>query len=278
MNSIKILLTGGEGNLSGKLRTDLSEFEVFSPGKGELDVTNPVNVDSFFKKTAPDVVVHTAAITDVDYCQSHPLEAEKVNVSGTENICLHSKNIRLIYLSTDYIFDGKKKRPYREDDGPNPLSVYGKTKLDAENAVLSLTSDHMVVRTSWLLSRTSGFLMKIANLLLTGKKIPVVDDTVGSPTVVDFLSLTISQTIGSSYRGILNVANSKPATWFEVAKEYLELTGRDIDIIVRSSSENFKNKSPRPKYSVLDCSLLTSLTGIEPPSWRDSLKKHLEIN
>ncbi|MBN2363120.1 dTDP-4-dehydrorhamnose reductase [candidate division WOR-3 bacterium] len=270
-----ILLTGGAGVIASELSKHLSGYRVISPGKNELDVARAASVNSFFRNTRADMIVHSAALTDVDYCQNNPQEAMRVNLIGTENLFPYAENKRFLFFSTDYVFDGKSERPYTETDKPNPISVYGKSKYAAEKAVNAALSDFVIVRTSWLLSNSGGFLKKISNLYAQKNELFVVNDIKGSPTVIDYLCLATIGLLESSFSGTVNVANSGEATWYEVAKEYFSLINADPGRVKKAVSPTFSEKAPRPKYSVLDCSLLSSLIECKPPGWKTSLKKHL---
>lgn len=270
-----ILLTGGAGIIASELSKRLSGYRVLSPGKNELDVARADSINIFFRNKRPDIIVHSAALTDVDYCQNNPQEAMRVNLIGTENLFPYAENKRFLFFSTDYVFDGKSEKPYTENDKPNPISVYGKSKHAAEKAVNEVLSNFVIVRTSWLLSSSGGFLKKISSLYAQKNELFVVNDIKGSPTVIDFLCLATIRLLESSFCGTVNVANSGEATWYEVAKEYFSLINADPGRVKKTLSPAFSEKAPRPKYSVLDCSLLSSLIAVEPPVWKASLKKHL---
>ncbi|MBN1620905.1 dTDP-4-dehydrorhamnose reductase [candidate division WOR-3 bacterium] len=271
-----VLLTGGEGAVASVLKNYLQNFKILSPSKKELDVTDRNSLNTYFKINSPDIVIHTAAITDVDYCQNNPLKAMEINTTGTGNICDFTSHARLIFYSSDYVFDGKSKKPYNEKNIPNPISVYGKSKLEAENIIQRKLSDYLIIRTSWLLTQNGGFIKKISEAARVRNEINVVGDFCGSPTVIDFLCEGTVALVNSQYRGIVNVSNSGETTWFEIAKYYFQLKEIKAPKVIKTSSRLYPNAAPRPEYSVLDLSLFSSVTGIKPPDWKYSLEKHVQ--
>ncbi len=271
-----VLLTGGEGTVASYLKNHLQNHKILSPSKRELDVTDRNSINTYFKNNSPDTVIHTAAITDVDYCQKNPAKAMEVNTAGTGNICDFTGRARFVFYSSDYVFDGKSKKPYNEKDIPNPISVYGKSKLEAEKIIQRKLSDYVIIRTSWLLALNGGFLKKISETAHIRNEIKVVSDVRGSPTVIDFLCEGTVSLVNSSYTGIVNVANSGETTWFEIAKYFLLLQKINTPKVIETLGKTYPKEAPRPEYSVLDLSLFSSVTGIIPPDWKNSLRGHVQ--
>jgi dTDP-4-dehydrorhamnose reductase len=225
----------------------------------------------------PDWIVLAAAYTDVDGCENNPDLAFAVNRDGAVNVATAAKiaGARLLFLSSDYVFDGRKTTPYETNDARNPQSVYGRTKAEAEIKLLELLPNCCIVRTSWLFG-TGGkcFPDTILKLAAIRPSLDVVDDQRGCPTYAVDLAHTIIQLCRKNRDGIMHVTNAGDCTWFEFAQEIIR--SAELDTEVRPvSSQQMARPAPRPAYSVLSPVRLRDL-GVTMPSWQDALRRYLE--
>ena len=275
----RVLVTGSAGMLGTELvRLLQREFDVTPADIGEFDVRNSVATDAFIAGATPEVVVNCAAYTDVDGAESDPDAAFAVNAAGAGNIAGAAEKVGagVVHVSTDYVFDGTGDRPYEETDEPGPISVYGRSKLAGERAVLEASRDALIIRTAWLYGHAGpNFIEKMLSLASSGRHLKVVEDQVGAPTNVRDLARAILELIAVGATGVVNATNRGWCTWFEFAREILDQAGyRDI-AVEPVTSEQFPRPAPRPAYSVLSLARLVSLTGKEPRSWQDALAEYL---
>jgi len=229
------------------------------------------------QETRPEWIVLSAAYTDVDGCESNTELAFAVNRDGAVNVATAAKEVgsRLLFLSSDYVFDGKNTTPYETGDTRNPQSVYGRTKAEAEIKLLELMPDCCIARTSWLFG-TGGkcFPDTILKLAAGRPALDVVNDQRGCPTYAVDLARAIAQLCRKNASGIVHVTNAGDCTWFEFAQEIVQSAG--LTSTVRPvSSQQFARPAPRPAYSVLSPARLHAL-GIEMPSWHDALRRYLK--
>jgi dTDP-4-dehydrorhamnose reductase len=243
----------------------------------DVDLRDAKRVQQAVQETRPQWIVLAAAYTDVDGCESNSDLAFGVNRDGAVNVATAAKTAGagLIFLSSDYVFDGKNTTPYETDDARNPQSVYGRTKSEAEIKLLELLPDCCIVRTSWLFG-TGGkcFPDTILKLAASRPALDVVDDQRGCPTYAIDLARAITQLCGKKADGIVHVTNAGDCTWFEFAQDILRSAG--LATTVRPvSSQQMARPAPRPAYSVLSPTRLQAL-GIEMPSWHDALQRYLE--
>lgn len=251
---MKVLIIGAEGMLGHDLEDILGkENEISTTTIYTLDITDIDKTIKTVKKIDPDVLVHAAAFTDVDGSESNPDLAYKVNVLGTRNVAVACReaNSALVYICTDYVFDGTKGSPYYEYDKTNPLGVYGKTKHLGEVYIRDILNKFYIVRTSWLYgSHGPNFVKTMLELAKTNDSISVVDDQIGSPTYTVDLATAISKLIKKPAYGIYHITNSDSCSWYQYAKEIFEIAGIEIEV-KPVSTEEFPRPAPRPKYSVL---------------------------
>ncbi len=229
---------------------------------------------------SPDLIIHCAAYTNVDDCEKNIDLAYRVNAIGSRNVAL-STNIcdaSLVYISTDYIFDGSMNRPYNEFDIPNPLNIYAKTKLAGECFVKDFTHKFYIIRTSWLYGKNGhNFVKTILKLAKKDSELKVVDDQIGSPTDAKSLALQIIKIIDRGLYGTYNVSCNDYCSWYEFACEIVKLAGLKAKI-VPIRTEDYPLPATRPKYSVLDNYMLR-LENIDiMPNWNDSLINFLNEN
>lgn len=271
----KILITGGEGRLSKEILPMLSDFKVYAPCKKKLDITNINNIKEISSNFNPDYIIHTAAFTDVDKCEQYPDKSFYINTYGTLNLIECFKNKRFIFLSTDYVFDGSLKRPYNEFDIPNPVSIYGITKLSSENFIRERCQNYLIIRTSWLLNAKNDFISKIISLYKSQDRLKIVSDQIGSPTIIKDLAKAIVDLLNIDYCGILNITNSGKTSWYNLALKTFELLKLDKKKLIKTTINEFNSVAPRPKYSVLSNNLFSILTKKKLDNWENALNRIL---
>ena len=296
----KVLITGSSGMLGMDLLKELGrDYEIYgadliaqSPNRPmakfyKCDITDKKSILDIVEKVKPDIIIHTAAYTDVDGCESNKEKAYKINSEGTRNIALACKKINsvLLYIGTDFVFDGKKRTPYIESDRPNPLSIYGKSKLNGENFVKKLLKKHFIIRTSWLYGKYGkNFVDIILSKRKSEKILKVVNDQVGSPTYTKDLVKAIHALLdkisgqGPAARGqphgIYHVSNSGSISWYKYAKEILRLAKSKAKVMPISSNE-LARPAKRPSLSVLDNSKFIKFTGYKMRLWNDALREYI---
>jgi dTDP-4-dehydrorhamnose reductase len=253
---MRVLVTGGYGLLGTSVCNcfNLLGHRVLPLGSADSDITNHSTTRATILGSKPDLVVHTAALTDVDGCERDPDSAFRVNAVGAWNVaaCCEEVGARLVFISTDFVFDGKKREPYTEFDQTNPLNVYGASKLAAEKLVHDACPRTYVVRTSWLFGPAGkSFPKTILRLAKSNPTIDVVDDQVGSPTYVDDLAISIADIVQVPMYGTYHIANRGACSWFEFATTILKIAGKtDVEVKAISSSQ-WPSPTTRPAYSVL---------------------------
>jgi dTDP-4-dehydrorhamnose reductase len=252
---LRWFVTGAGGQLATAF-AGLLEGEVLFSREDALDIRDAAAVREAVHGFAPDVVLHTAAYTDVDGAEAQPAIAEAINVLGTRNVveAVRGTHTRLVYFSTDYVFDGRLRRPYVESDTAHPLNVYGRTKLAGEAEVLGWAQG-MVIRTSWLFSATGHNFVKAilaaGERAAAGEALRVVDDQVGSPTYAAHLAAAVDEALRAGVGpGIYHLAGSGYCSWCELAREVVELAGIDVRVEPISTAEAGR-PAPRPAFSAL---------------------------
>ncbi|WP_136514683.1 dTDP-4-dehydrorhamnose reductase [Geomonas edaphica] len=272
-----ILVVGSKGMLGQELMA-LYGDRARGVDIDEIDITDLTSVQRVLTTIKPSVVINAAAYTDVDGCQDNTELALQVNGEGVAHLAMISKEIgaKLVQLSTDYIFDGKKGTPYLEDDLASPLSVYGESKLAGEmNAWFN--PDHLIVRTQWLYGHGGkNFVETMLRLAKDKKEISVVDDQIGSPTWTGDLALAIKALLDEGCEGVYHAANAGFVSWNGFAKEIFRLAGLDVTVLAMTT-EALGRPAPRPLYSTLDCGKLSRDTGFTPQPWQEALRRYLEL-
>jgi len=274
---VKTMIIGGTGLLGKALVREWSGDEVLALGSHDVDIRDRKHVQEVVGEKLPQWIVLAAAYTDVDGCESDPRRALEVNRYGAENVAEAAKSsgAKLLFLSSDYVFDGKKSSPYEVGDPRNPQSVYGRSKAEAEMRLLEIVPEVCIVRTSWLFG-TGGkcFPDTILKLAASRPALDVVNDQRGSPTYCVDMARAIIELCRKDASGIVHATNSGDCTWFEFARETVK--GAGLQTEVRPvSSEQMARPAPRPAYSVLAATSLQRY-GIEMPSWEDALRRYLE--
>ena len=261
---------------------DANEFPStpFSPPPIQRgDITRIEEVKRAFSELVPQMVVHAAAYTDVDGCEKNPDKAYKVNALGTQNVCRAAQDlgIPVMYISTDFVFDGNKDSPYLESDQPHPISTYGRSKLAGEEYVKSLSKEYFVVRTSWLYGRYGkNFVETILKSAEEKEELTVVDDQVGSPTYTRDFSRKIKELLSTKLYGVYHITNSGSCSWYEFAREILELLGIKGVRLEPITSEELDRPAPRPRFSVLENRRLRLTLGNSMSNWKEALSDYMK--
>ena len=274
---MRVTLFGASGLLGKALLSEWSGDTVTGLTSHAADIRDAKRVQDVVQESNPEWIVLAAAYTDVDGCEGNPDLAFAVNRDGAVNVAVAAKKVgaRLVFLSSDYVFDGKKTTPYEIEDARNPQSVYGRTKAEAEIRLLALMPECCIARTSWLFGIGGKcFPDTILKLAASRPALDVVNDQRGCPTYSVDLARAIVRLCRKDASGIVHVTNANNCTWFEFAQDII--SGAGLATVVRPvSSQQMARPAPRPSYSVLSATRLRAL-GIEMPSWRDSLRRYLE--
>jgi dTDP-4-dehydrorhamnose reductase len=276
---VRILVLGGGGMVG---RATVAEarrrgWEAEGPGRAEADVTDAAALERACARMRPELVVNCAAFTQVDACETERERAFAVNgrAVGAIAAAAAGAGARLVHLSTDYVFDGSARVPYREDDPTGPRSVYGASKLDGERRALE-HSGALVVRTSWIFGAGgANFVATIRRLLRAGSgPLRVVDDQVGGPTYAPFLARALLDLGESGAAGRVHYRNREPVSWFELAQAIAAALGSTTEIVPVTTAE-FPRPAPRPAWSVLSVERFESLTGRPVEPWAPGLAEYL---
>jgi len=252
---MKILILGSEGQLGYEFKNYLEKIEnVYSFSHKEVDILDIKKLDNILKEIRPDIVINCVAYTKVDKCEDETDLAFLINSIGAKNISYlsYKYNSKIIYFSTDYIFDGEKKSPYNEFDKPNPLSVYGRSKLFGEKYTKEFNPNHLIIRISWLYGiKGDNFVKTIIKLSKINNILRIVNDQMGSPTYTLDVVKQIYELIKRDYIGLIHSANIGETSWFNFANLINEKLKLNIKIIP-IKTEEYNAKAKRPKYSVLE--------------------------
>lgn len=276
-----ILITGVNGQLGKTLQTLYTDYEALFAGFSLLDIINKNSIDKFFiQHQNISCIINCAAYTAVDQAETDEEKCYKVNVEGVKNLCDISaeRNIPLIHISTDYVFDGKKNTPYTPSDKTNPQSVYGQTKLEGEQIFMNSDAKGVIIRTSWLYSEFSkNFVKTMINLGKTKEEISVVFDQIGTPTYALDLAMAIKTIVPQlkSHKEILHFSNEGVASWYDFAYKIFDYMSLNCNI-EPITSDRFKTLAKRPHYSVLDKSKIKNMFGIKIRNWNEALEECLD--
>ncbi len=276
---MRILVTGATGLLGTAVTAEgrARGLDMIALGQADLDVTDAPSVARVVTEAGPEAVIHCAAYTAVDRAESEPRLARLVNVDGTRHVAEAAAEAGavLVYVSTDYVFDGRKRTPYLPEDRPGPLGVYGRTKLDGEGAAVSSGGEVLIARTSWLYGLGSGFVPAILAAARAGRALQIVEDQRGRPTWAPHAAAAILDLLQADARGLWHVAGGGETTWLELAREALRTDGTEVEV-VPVSTEAYGAPAPRPAYSVLDLTATESRLGRRMPHWREGLSGFFE--
>lgn len=276
----KVLVTGGSGQLGFDLIKQLKEknYEVLAPSTEEMNITNKEQVSKVIEEFKPNVIFHCAAYTAVDKAEEEKELCYNINATGTNNIVESSKNInaKIVYISTDYVFDGTKDGIYNEEDKTNPINYYGYTKKCGEEFVKQ-AKDYLIVRISWVFGiNGKNFVKTMLNLSQTKDELSVVSDQIGSPTYTEDLSKLLIQMIENNKTGTFNATNEGYCSWYEFAKYIFEIN--NIDIKVNPIlTKDYKTLAKRPYNSKLNKDKLEKENLERLPNWQDATRRYCKM-
>jgi dTDP-4-dehydrorhamnose reductase len=274
---MRVLIFGATGLLGKALMKAWEGDQIQGLGSQDADIRDEAQVRAAVARFKPDWIVLAAAYTDVDGCESHRALAFEVNTRGAANVARAAKenSARLLFVSTDYVFDGTKTSPYEVDDARSPRSVYGCSKAEAEVELQRILPESCMARTSWLYGMGGKcFPDTILKLSASRPRLDVVNDQRGAPTLTNDLAGAIIGLCRKDARGIVHVTNSGDCTWFDFAREIVAGAGLGTEIRPTTSDE-FVRLAERPKYSVLSPASLGNY-GIRMPGWEDGLRRYLQ--
>ncbi|MCM3194146.1 dTDP-4-dehydrorhamnose reductase [Priestia megaterium] len=278
--SQKVLITGANGQL-GKELVELftaKGFEVYGFGRDKMDITNQAQVQEVISTLKPNIVLHSAAHTQVDLAESEPEQAFSINAYGTRNVAVAAEAVgaKLVYVSTDYVFDGTNDEPYNEFSPTSPLGVYGKSKLAGEQFVRDLHSKFFIVRTSWVYGKHgANFVKTMLKLGKERKELSVVADQRGCPTYTLDLANSILELVDTQKYGVYHVSNSGNCSWYEFAKEIFNISGITVQVNP-CTTEDFPRPAARPTYSVFAHKAIYLNNFTKMRRWEDALEDFLK--
>ena len=278
---MKILVTGSDGQLGRSLRKKFEndpDIEAVFTDVDTLDITDRNALERFFSDNHFDILVNCAAYTAVDRAESDDLMAARLNTQAVGYMAEVASryNVRIIHISTDYVFSGDSSRPYVENDEPYPHSIYGRTKLEGEGILKSFCPDSVIIRTAWLYSEYGNNFVKTMHRL--GKEngaVSVVSDQIGTPTYAGDLADAIQSVVKNKewHPGIYHFTDEGVASWYDFAIAIFELSGMKNVKVTPINTVNFSAPAKRPQYSVLSKNKIKSTFGLSIPYWRDSLER-----
>jgi dTDP-4-dehydrorhamnose reductase len=286
-DTIQILVTGSKGQLGNEIRTlspDFKHFQFTFIDIDELDLSDPTAIKNYFQDKDFKVIINCAAYTAVDLAEDNQALAFQVNSESVRILAeiAKARKIRMIHISTDYVFDGESNQPIAETATPSPLSVYGHSKLEGEKHVLSLLPDAYVIRTAWVYSTFGkNFVKTISTLASQRHELTVVADQIGSPTYANDLASAILHIVDSifvkkiDHPGVYHYSNEGAISWYDFAWFIVKHYGYPC-VVKPIRTEEYKTKAVRPKFSLLDKKKIKTTFGITPPHWHDSLMRCLK--
>lgn len=277
---MKILVTGYTGQLGYDVVTQGRQkgLHMIGTGTKQLDITNKEAVSLYVKNVKPDAIIHCAAFTAVDKAEDDRNICENINVNGTNNLAKVAKKIdaKFIYISTDYVFNGEGESPYKEDDEPNPIGHYGKTKLAGEEVVKKTLDEYFILRISWVFGvNGNNFVKTMLRLSENHDELNIVGDQVGSPTYTSDLAKLIMEMVVSDKYGVYHASNDGFCSWADFAKEIFRQA--NIKVKVNSiTTEDYPTKAARPRNSRMSKQKLVE-SGFSPlPIWQDAVDRYLK--
>ncbi|SHH26884.1 dTDP-4-dehydrorhamnose reductase [Clostridium grantii] len=289
---MKIVITGAKGQLGtqliniikagkseiGSIDERYKDSEIVGIDIEDLDISNLDDVVDFINKEKPDIIINPAAYTNVDACESNEDLAYKVNSLGARNLAIAAENlgIKLVHVSTDYVFEGNGVKPYKEYDMPGPVGVYGKTKYLGESFIREFCSKHFIVRTAWLYGYYgNNFVKTIMKAAKERQELQVVDDQRGNPTNAEDLAHHILKIALTQEYGVYHCTGEGECSWYDFASKIVELSNIEC-IVSPCDSEQYKRAAKRPAYSSLDNMMLRCTVGNEMREWEEALKEFIQ--
>lgn len=276
---MKVLVTGVKGQLGYDVVKECEKRNIQAVGVDiqEMDITEETSVDKVIRETAPDAVIHCAAYTAVDAAEENEEMCRKVNAEGTRNIAKVCKalDIKMIYISTDYVFDGSGERPWQPEDERHPISVYGQTKYEGELAVQELLTKYFIVRIAWVFGiNGKNFVKTMLKLAETRNKLSVVNDQFGSPTYTFDLARLLVDMVQTEKYGVYHATNEGICSWYEFACAIFEKAGIPMEVTPVTSAE-YGAKANRPMNSRMSKEKLSDNGFERLPAWEDALERYL---
>jgi len=277
---MKVLVTGVKGQLGYDVFIELEKrgHTAIGVGSKEMDITDPRSVQSVLHDVTPDAVIHCAAYTAVDAAEDNINLCCKVNADGTKNIAVVCRelDIKMIYISTDYVFDGEGTRPWEPDDLRDPLNVYGQTKYEGELAVQKNLEKYFIVRIAWVFGLNGkNFIKTMLNLGKTRDCVTVIDDQIGSPTYTYDLSRLLVDMVETEKYGLYHATNEGLCSWYEFACEIFRQAGVDVKV-TPVDSNSYPARAKRPKNSRMSKDKLEANGFTRLPDWQDALSRYLK--
>ena len=287
-NVRRLLIIGANGRLGAALARDYQRvFSVKAFARSQLDLGKLDQIRSVLSGTEFDLLINCAALTNVDYCESHRDEALLVNAQAPRllaEICAE-KSAKLVHISTDYVFDGKQDTPYIEEDSPAPLSIYAESKLGGEQEVLAVSPKNLVVRLSWVFGPDKpSFIDQIIQSAGESDSVTAVADKFSSPSYTTDVANWLRLALDSEAQGILHLCNSGTCSWQEWAQFAIDVCHRvgmavKADHVEKLSLTDMKNfVARRPVYTVLSTAKFTALTGVQPRHWREAIAEYISTH
>lgn len=273
---MRIVVTGANGQLGKEIARQGSAHELILTDYDTLNITDSSAVAAFMKEIKPEAVIHCAAYTNVDGAEADFDGAFRVNVVGSQNMaagCLEA-GARLVYVSTDYVFDGQKQQPYREFDSVNPQSVYGITKWQGEEIVRQILGRHYIIRTAWLYGEGNNFVRTMLSLAEKNNTLRVVDDQIGTPTSTVDLARAIFTLLATDAYGTYHGTCQGQCSWYEFACEIFRQSGKQVEVLPVTTSE-FPRPAKRPAHSILDNYMLRMTIGDPMRNWKTALEDYI---
>ncbi len=284
----RVIITGASGQLglalhqlmSGQERYMVLRTRTVSSGDDmmqSLDITDEAAVMKTVTDFSPDIIINCTAMTAVDLCESEQDRAYRINAVGPKNLAMaaDSCGAKLVHVSTDYVYDGKKNKPYLEEDQTNPLSVYGRTKLQGEQLVIKHCTRAFILRTAWLFGEGKNFVKTMLRLSEIGSPIRVVSDQYGSPTSALELARVILFLMDTDSYGIYHTTCEGSTNWYEFAMAIFRLAGKEVQVTAIPSSE-YPTPAKRPAYSVLENKALKERHGYYMKHWTEALEEYMK--
>ena len=276
----KIIVTGCNGQLGravNKLYAGSNEYEFVNTDVGELDITNIDQVMALAREVKPYAIINCAAHTAVDACETEADKAYRINAIGPRNLSIAATetDAKMIHISTDYVFDGKGTRPYKEFDPVGPQGMYGITKLAGENFVKDFANKYYIIRTAWLYGDGKNFVKTMLRLSETNDKVRVVRDQVGSPTSAEELARAIAYLLPTENYGLFHGTCEGDCSWAEFAQEIFRLAGKST-VVDAITTEEYGAAAARPAYSILDNYMLKLTTDFMFADWHEAIEKYIK--
>ncbi|WHY76916.1 dTDP-4-dehydrorhamnose reductase [Neobacillus sp. WH10] len=277
---MRVVVTGAAGQLGQDVMKELSrrKYQAFGTDRHQLDITNEANVQEYIHEVKPDVILHCAAYTNVDAAEENEELAYQINTGGTENLARAAKQVgaKMLYISTDYVFDGTASEPYEVNEPTKPLGAYGRTKLSGEQLLQQNLEEFFIVRTAWVFGvYGNNFVKTMIRLGEERGEVGVVHDQVGSPTYTVDLAKFMIELMETEKYGIYHATNSGICSWYEFAVEIFKQASLNV-VVNPLTTDQFPRPAARPKYSVLSKKKIVE-QGLTPlRDWKEGLAAYLE--